>query len=104
MLRWLYPGARFVVVVRHPVSAFHSMRNFGFDPPSQGHLVRWPDEWIVTVDDYGRFWNRLALSWHFVSAKLGVQWVRYEDLAEGRTDIGALGARRSALRSSPKRP
>ena len=92
LLRWLYPECRFIVVVRHPASAYLSMRNYGFDPPAYGHLVKWPDDWILSLDDYARFWNRLTLSWHFVASKIGAHWVRYEDLIEGRTDIGQLGA------------
>ena len=32
MLRGLYPNFRFLVVVRHPVAAYHSRRNFGPAP------------------------------------------------------------------------
>ncbi len=55
MLRWLYPQCKFLVVVRHPVSAYQSMRNFGFDPPAYGHLVKWRDHWVSSLEDYARF-------------------------------------------------
>jgi hypothetical protein len=92
VLRWLYPGCRFLVVVRHPVSAYQSMRNFGFDPPVFNHLVKWPDHWIASLDDYARFWNALALSWGAVIDKLGAAWIRYEDVVEGRVNLDAIGA------------
>jgi len=91
-LRWLYPHAKFLVVVRHPVSAYRSMRNFGFDPPAYGHLVKWPDHWVASLDDYARFWNTLALSWGAVIDRLGAAWVRYEDIVDGNVDLDAIGS------------
>jgi Sulfotransferase family len=92
VLRWLYPRCKFLVVVRHPVSAYQSMRNFGFDPPAYGHLVKWPDQWVASLDDYAQFWNALALSWGAVIDKLGATWVRYEDFVDGRVDLNPIGA------------
>jgi hypothetical protein len=91
-LRWLYPRSRFVVIVRHPVSAYYSMRNVGFDPPAWGYLVRWPDRYIATLDDYAGYWNSLATSWADVRDKLGATVLRYEDVVEGRVDLDAVGA------------
>ena len=92
VLRWLYPRCKFLVIVRHPVSAYQSMRNFGFAPPDYGHLLKWPDHWIASLDDYARFWNTLALSWGSVIDKLGAAWIRYEDFIDGRIDLDAIGA------------
>ena len=92
MLRWLYPKCHFLVVVRHPVSAYLSMRNRGFNPPTVGHLVKWPDHWVNSLDDYARFWNTLALSWGSVIDRLGMGWIRYEDFIEGRANLDAIGA------------
>jgi len=92
VLRWLYPHCRFLVIVRHPVSAYQSMRNFGFDPPAYNHLLKWPDDWIASLDDYARFWNQMALSWGSVIDKLGAAWIRYEDFVDGRIDLDTIGA------------
>jgi hypothetical protein len=92
MLRWPYPQCKFLVVARHPVSAYQSMRNFGFDPPAYGHLVKWPNHWVSSLEDYARFWNHLALSWGSVIDKLGAAWIRYEDLVDGRIDLDPIGA------------
>jgi hypothetical protein len=92
VLRWLYPECKFLVIVRHPVSAYQSMRNFGFDPPALVHLAKWPDHWIASLDDYARYWNDLAISWGSVIDKLGATWVRYEDFVDGRTDLDQIGA------------
>jgi hypothetical protein len=91
-LRWLYPRCHLLLVVRHPVSAYVSLRNAGFEPPAWGEVVRWPDRWISSLDDYARYWNELALSWGAIIEKLGVIWFRYEDLVEGRVDLDAIGA------------
>jgi hypothetical protein len=91
VLRWLYPKCKFLVIVRHPVSAYQSMRNFGFDPPAYVHLMKWPDHWIASLDDYARYWNELALSWGHVIDKLGATWIRYEDFVDGRADLDQIG-------------
>jgi hypothetical protein len=92
VLRWLYPRCNFLVIVRHPVSAYQSMLNFGFDPPGYGHLVKWPDKWVASLDDYARYWNMLAVSWGAVIDRMGMSWIRYEDFVDGRTDLNAIGA------------
>jgi len=92
VLRWLYPHCKFLVIVRHPVSVYQSMRNFGFDPPDLVHLLKWPDKWIASVEDYARHWNDLALSWGHAIEKLDAVWIRYEDLIDGRVDLDRIGA------------
>jgi hypothetical protein len=86
VLRWLFPNARFLVIVRHPVSSYYSMRNFGPVTIGQAFAAHLPGR------SYGRVWNDLALSWQIVGERLGATLIRYEDLIEGRIDIGALGA------------
>jgi hypothetical protein len=92
VLRWLYPDCHLLIIIRHPVSAYQSMRNFGFDPLVYGHLVKWPDEWVATLDDHARYWTSLAVSWAAVADKLGIALVRYEDFIEHRTDVDGIGA------------
>jgi len=92
MLRWLFPKAHVLLIVRHPVTAYRSLREAGFEPPEWGHLVRWPDRWVTSLEDYARYWNALALSWGAVLDKLGARWLRYEDLDEGRVDFDAIAA------------
>ncbi len=90
--RWLYPRSQILLVVRHPVMAYASLRNSGFAPPEAGAVIRWPDRWLRSVDDFASFWNGLALSWWEVLDKLGVHWFRYEDLVGGEVDLDAIGA------------
>jgi hypothetical protein len=92
LLRWLYPRARFVVIARHPVSAYYSLRHFGLEPRKWGVWVRWPDQIIGDHQGFANHWNELALSWLAVADRLGARVIRYEDLAAGRADLAALGA------------
>jgi hypothetical protein len=92
-LRWLYPQCHLVLTIRHPVTAYISLRNSGFDPPRAIGIIRWPDRLVVTLDDYATFWNEMALSWAAVRDRLGVHWFRYEDLVEGKVDLDAIGSR-----------
>jgi hypothetical protein len=92
VLRWLFPNARFLVIVRHPVWSYYSMRNFGPVPIGQGLGARWPERVVAFEEAYGRLWNDLALSWQIAGERLGASLIRYEDLVEGRCDIAGLGA------------
>jgi hypothetical protein len=93
VLRWLYPSARFVVIVRNPIAAYASMRAVGLHAPGPGFWVRWPDRHVSDLDAYARYWNELALSWSPAAGPLDATVLRYEDLITGRVDLGALGAR-----------
>jgi hypothetical protein len=92
-LKWLYPQCQLILTVRHPVTAYVSLRNSGFDPPRAIGIIRWPDRLIVTLEDYATFWNEMALSWAAVRDRLGVHWFRYEDLIAGKVDLDGIGTR-----------
>jgi hypothetical protein len=93
LLRWLYPKAHFLLLVRHPLTAYLSLRNFGLEPPEHGFLDRWPDRWILDADTWGRFWNEGAVSWVAVADHLKATVIRYEDLVAGRIDLREVGRR-----------
>lgn len=90
-LRWLYPDSRFVLTVRHPVNTYLSMKQAGFTPGEVGFVKEWPDDWIADLQGFARLWNDMALSWAAVADRLGVAWIRYEDLTAGRIDLSAVG-------------
>ncbi|MBS0409871.1 MAG: sulfotransferase, partial [Proteobacteria bacterium] len=92
VLRWLYPSGRFVLVVRDPQSAYASLSHLGLSPEGPGYWLRWPDRHLATLEDYGRFWNRMAVGWARAAGDLGAQVVRYEDLVAGRIDMVAVGS------------
>jgi hypothetical protein len=91
VLRWLYPNSRFVLIVRHPVSSFHSMLQYDLRP-GWGLWARWPDRFVDSIETYAALWSGLATSWINVADRLGVRIIRYEDLVAGVSDIGGLGA------------
>lgn len=90
-LRWLYPKAKFILMVRHPFSAYKSMKDIGFIPGEMGFMLDWPDRWVVDLDAYARYWDHLARSWGAVSDYVGATLVRYEDLIDGRVDLHEVG-------------
>lgn len=92
LLRWLYPQAHILVLVRHPLTTYQSLRNFGLLPPAYGFLDRWPDGMVNDAETWGRYWNARALSWSEAASRLGASLLRYEDVVAGRTDLKALGA------------
>ncbi|MDR3470696.1 MAG: sulfotransferase [Devosia sp.] len=101
-LRWLYPKARFILISRHPVSAYKSMKDIGFVEHQMGFMLDWPDRWIADLDAYANYWNHLARSWAAASTRMKVCWVRYEDLVDGRTDLDAV-ADAAGLSLEPER-
>lgn len=74
VLSQLFPRARFVIVVRDPVDAYRSCKDWG------AMWYRWPDVPIQTATDFARHWNRLALSWLDLPPGFPSVTVRYEDL------------------------
>jgi hypothetical protein len=101
VLRWLYPKARFLVIVRHPLTSYRSMKNFGLEPPSYGFLDRWPARFVYDAETWGRYWNDRVESWSLVAKRLNASLIRYEDLVEGRLDLRAVG-QKLGLRLHPE--
>lgn len=90
VLRWLFPQARFVVLLRDPVDAYRSARRVIGEV---GLWYRWPDHRVDSAQRYGQHWNRLAMSWGELSEDFGHIAMRYEDLAAGKVDFRALERR-----------
>ncbi|MFI4936572.1 MAG: sulfotransferase [Caulobacterales bacterium] len=93
LLRWLYPSARFVVIARHPVACYASMKVLGLEARGPGFWVRRPDRRLNGLKDYASYWNELALSWAEASEPLDATVIRYEDITAGRVDLAGLGRR-----------
>jgi hypothetical protein len=78
-LKWLYPDARLVFLVRHPLHAYASYRG------NRWFLVR-PDIRVTTLRQFLAHWTRLAESFLAEHEELGARIVRYEDvIGEPRT-------------------
>jgi hypothetical protein len=87
VLRWLFPGARFVILVRHPCDAYRSaIRSF----PQLRLWYRWPDRAVDSIEAYARHWNRLARSWLDLPEDFGHTVLKYEDVVQGEVDFRAM--------------
>ena len=79
-LRWLYPRAKFIFLIRNPFAAFRSFaarRDKGWQ-----WYHRYP-EYPVTPELFGRHWRELAASYLAAGEALGGLVVHYEDLDSG---------------------
>jgi hypothetical protein len=84
-LKWLYPNARLLFLVRDPYAAYRSYRAFG--PP---WFDRWPDTQIMTPRAFGDHWARLAGSFLRDHQALGARLIRFEDLVSRAVEIDGL--------------
>lgn len=83
-LKWVYPNARFLFLVRDPLAAYKSYRIF------RPWYDRWPESPVLTPGAFGRHWARIAESFVWTHAALNARLIRFEDLIGGRTDIDEL--------------
>ena len=83
-LKWLYPNARFVLLVRHPLGAYRSYKR----------LTWWytfrPEFRVDSVWKFMSHWAYLANSFVEEAKSLGAIVVRYEDLREGNPLLDSL--------------
>ena len=73
-LRWLYPQAKFVFLVRDPADAYRSYRS------RLNWYARWPDRMVANPYEFGAHWAGLARDFLALRQQgLGLL-LRYEDL------------------------
>lgn len=72
-LRWLYPNAKFVLLVRDPRNSWRSYRG-------RIWFWRWPQTTIHSATQFARCWLELANDFIAASRTSGITLVRYEDL------------------------
>lgn len=84
-LRWLYPNARFVLLIRDPRHAWRSYRG-------KIWYISWPDQPVYTVATFTRIWHALAADFLAEAAAKDVLLIRYEDLVQGGEAVDALEA------------
>jgi hypothetical protein len=83
-LHLLFPGARFVFLIRDPRTAYRSYRT------RPAWFERWPGTQVRTPHAYGRLWRRLAESFLAHQRGLGALVLRYEDLVAGGEAVDRL--------------
>jgi hypothetical protein len=78
-LRWLFPAAALLFLVRNPYDAWRSYRKVRVS-----WFDRWPDEPVRTPAEFGSRWRERTRSFLEQHARLGATCVRYEELCSGR--------------------
>ena len=78
-LRWLYPQAKFVFLVRNPLDAYRSYRS------RLNWYARWPDRMVSDPYDFGAHWGRLCRDFRMLERQSVGPLIRYEALGEDAT-------------------
>ena len=84
-LRWLYPNARFVLLVRDPLEAYRSYSRYG-----SSWYDTFPEAPVFTPTQFGAHWRLLADGFVREASALGALLVKYEDVVAGRFDLDEL--------------
>jgi len=92
LLRWLFPRARFLVLVRNPLDAYRSLSRALPAGKPWGMYSRWPDLPLGGAATFARHWNRLTVSWLLPPPGTDLRILRYEDLVADRVDFRDLEA------------
>jgi hypothetical protein len=79
-LRWLFPEAKFIFLVRDPVDAWKSYKG------NEWHL-EWPTIKIHSVEQFSTMWSVLASGFANDHKKFHSQLVRYEDLIDDSAEV-----------------
>lgn len=83
-LRWLFPSAKVVLLVRDPVESYASYRSVGT------FYDRWPDQPVMTARQFGRHWRERAAGFLDRREELDAHLVRFEDLVRGGEALDRL--------------
>jgi hypothetical protein len=84
-LRWLFPRARFVFLVRDPFACWASYRR------AQSRVLRfWPEELITTPEQFGNHWRNLADGFCNRYQEVDGFLLRYESLNSSGFDAKPL--------------
>lgn len=84
-LRWLYPHAKFLLLVRHPLEAYRSYSHFG-----RSWYDTFPDRPVFTPTEFGAHWRQLTEGFLRDTKGLGALLVRYEDVVGGAVSLDEL--------------
>jgi len=74
-LKWLYPNAKLIFLVRHPLSAYRSYRG------KRWYTVR-PDHCVTGVISFLAHWRYLADSFFDQQEALDAKLIRYQDIKQ----------------------
>jgi hypothetical protein len=85
-LRWVFPQARFLFLVRNPYACWASYRNLGAVP----FYRVWPDEPMDSPEQFGRHWLDLANGFCCRAREVDGLFLRYEDVIANDFDPAPL--------------
>jgi len=84
MLRMIYPDAKFIFVIRHPIDCLRQIKKSGLRP--RDHWGRLLEE-KSPLDWFAANWARLADDFYEMPNSFSI---RYEDILSGKLDVAAL--------------
>jgi len=87
LLRWVFPKARFIILMRDPLDAYRSASRID---GGMRFWYRWPDRPVHSVKEFSRHWERLAVSWRELPADFEHILIRYEDMIAGKVNFRSL--------------
>lgn len=79
LLRWIYPKAKIVILMRNPFDAFKTYLQSG-----ELQYATWPSNPLNSAETFAAQWNSLTYSLFLAADELKAKIVRYEDIV--RTD------------------
>lgn len=82
-LKWLFPRAKFLFLIRNPFDAYRSCKGTDWY-----HI--WPDYRATRLVEYGYHWRHLAEGFLAGHQEVDGVLVKFEDLAEKKLDLVAL--------------
>lgn len=95
LLRLLYPDARFLLLVRNPLTQWQSYRPVTRNP----WFYRWPNRPIGSPASFARLWNHLAIDFVAAAQAPHTKLVRYETLGKQEVldEVAAFAGIESSL-------
>lgn len=81
-VRWLFPRAVFLPIIRDPIDAYRSCQGAGGD--------RWVEPRTGNAEFFAAHWNRLAMSWIDADGEFPLTMTKFEDLVSGQCDFSAF--------------
>jgi len=74
-LKWLYPNAKFIFLVRNPYNAYQSFKAF-----EDSWYAKWPKGRVYNAYTFTKHWNRLVSDFFNVCQDVSGIFVKYEDI------------------------
>ena len=82
-LHWIYPDARFVILVRNPWNAWKSYKGAGW-------FFSWPDVKVTTASVFCKIWLRNMKTFLALKSNPAYKFIRFEDIFDGGKTLTKL--------------